>query len=186
MAKTVTIPSYASWLHVLINGKLYTFKGGQTVSVPDEVAALLAANEQEAPAGERPVSEPLQNAGLYEDSDFIPVYTDKNGNLRIRKEDIPEPEIPEVPVAVCTFTYANSTWSADMTLEEIKAAKAAGKVVLGVYDGRTLINVDTGDSEETFMTAKIDQADDKLETVIIRYATAIYMSNPAYTLEATI
>lgn len=45
MAKTVTIPSdQGNPVVVVLNGKKYIYTAGSTVSVPNEVAALLEAN----------------------------------------------------------------------------------------------------------------------------------------------
>ena len=88
MAKTVTIPADVSRMEITINNKTYTYPGGATVSVPDEVAALIAANQANKPGGTRPASEPLNAAGLYEGDDFIAVYTRPDGTLCIKKSDV--------------------------------------------------------------------------------------------------
>lgn len=49
MSKTVTIPMSPSPYVVTINNTRYEYKAGATVSVPDEVAALIEANAGNAP-----------------------------------------------------------------------------------------------------------------------------------------
>ena len=60
MAKTITIPAESGFpsIDVWVNGKKYSYPTGQSVSVPDEVAAVLQAGysvlpepEQEPPFG---------------------------------------------------------------------------------------------------------------------------------------
>lgn len=54
MSKTVTIPMSPSPYVVTINNTRYEYKAGATVSVPDEVAALIAANAGNAPVEDDP------------------------------------------------------------------------------------------------------------------------------------
>ena len=50
MAKTITIPTNkGNPVLVSINGKKYKYTAGATVSVPNEVAALLADNQKNEP-----------------------------------------------------------------------------------------------------------------------------------------
>jgi hypothetical protein len=49
MAKTITIPSdQGNPVVVVLNGKKYTYTAGDTVSVPDAVAALIENNQGNA------------------------------------------------------------------------------------------------------------------------------------------
>lgn len=41
MAKTVKIPDDTTRFEVIINNRIYSYKGGAEVEVPDEVAALI-------------------------------------------------------------------------------------------------------------------------------------------------
>ena len=103
MSKTITIPSgYGNPVVVVINGVKYIYPAGSTQTVPDEVAALLENNAEEAVIYGRHADSPLETAGLYEGDDVIPVYVAADGSLRIRKADIqaliPAQELPDVPV----------------------------------------------------------------------------------------
>lgn len=83
MAKTITIPTdlgYENQMVLTINGKTYSYTPGDTVSVPDEVAALIADMERQQPSGTRA---PAIQADWYENdsssSAYIrnrPFYTD--------------------------------------------------------------------------------------------------------------
>lgn len=88
MAKTVTIPADVSRMEITINNKTYVYQGGATVSVPNEVAALIENNAANKPGGTRPASEPLNAAGLYAGDDYIAVYTRPDGTLCIKKSDV--------------------------------------------------------------------------------------------------
>ena len=81
MSKTVTIPSDVSRLEVEINRVHYSYKGGDTVTVPDEVAALLADNLRDVPTDTRPVHSPLAAENKKGDKAGVPVMTDESGNL---------------------------------------------------------------------------------------------------------
>lgn len=138
MSKTVTIPSDVSRMEITINDKTYTYAGGATVTVPDEVAALLSDNEKHV--GVRPVGEP-KNEGIYDGSDYIPVYTDSDGDLRILKQDVrnvADGEIPDTAPFCVTFTMESTTVKCDKTAAQIKAAISAGKLVYGIYAGEVL------------------------------------------------
>lgn len=80
MSKTITIPADVSRMEITINNKTYVYQGGATVSVPDEVAALIAANEANKPSGVQ--------ADIYDGDDFIPVYKRPDGTLCIRMSDV--------------------------------------------------------------------------------------------------
>lgn len=159
MSKTVTIPSDVSRMEITINDKTYTYAGGATVTVPDEVAALLMQNEKII--GTRPVDDP-KNAGIYDGSDYIEVYTTADGTLRIKKTDVAAAaggsDLPEVSgsdngkvltvvsgewaaaaaggggesdVFIITFTLGEGgAATADKTIEEITAAANAGKCIM--------------------------------------------------------
>ena len=44
--KTITIPTYNNPFVVVINNKVYQYKGGETIEVPDEVAEAIALQEK--------------------------------------------------------------------------------------------------------------------------------------------
>ena len=83
MSKTITIPSDLTRLEVEINGVHYTYTGGETVEVPDDVAALLQNNAANSPAalGTRPVHSPLAAENKKGNKAGVPVMTDESGNL---------------------------------------------------------------------------------------------------------
>lgn len=65
MSKTITIPSDGgSRVYVTINGRNYVFTAGETVTVPDEVAALLADNLAIKPKGTRETAQDEALAGV--------------------------------------------------------------------------------------------------------------------------
>ena len=134
MSKTVTIPADLSRIEITINGVQYTYKGGETVTVPDEVAALLETNAANRPSGTRPVEDP-KNAGLYDGEDFIPVYTDSKGALRIKKSDV-QGAVPASGGGAFIVTVEDgeteNTYVADKTFAEIAAA-AEDQVVVCRY-----------------------------------------------------
>lgn len=57
MSKSIKIPDTLTRIEVTVNGKTYVYKGGATVTVPDEVAALLERNAANAPSGVRTSAE---------------------------------------------------------------------------------------------------------------------------------
>ena len=132
MSKTVTIPSDVSRMEIIINEKTWTFAGGATVTVPDEVAALIATNASNKSQGKRPVENPLGNDGLYEGADYIEVFTTPEGVLRIRKKDvqalIPEPvqELPDFPSTDGTYVLTATVSSGEATLTWEAAAEDNG------------------------------------------------------------
>ncbi len=74
MSKTITIPTdlgYENSMTVYINGKSYTYTPGDTVQVPDEVAALISDMErqqekdQKAASGQPDWNENDQNSPAY-------------------------------------------------------------------------------------------------------------------------
>lgn len=77
---TVTIPTdKGSRVTYSINGVDYTYTAGETVSVPDEVAALIESNVQPEPPARAGVA-PLV-AGYSSGSGMGSVYADDQGNL---------------------------------------------------------------------------------------------------------
>ena len=101
MSKTITIPSdKGNPVVVVLNGKKYTYAAGATESVPDEVAALLESNSQEAVIYGRSAYAHLEAAGPLSGDDFISVYVDTQGNMKVRKSDIQaliDAAIAEIP-----------------------------------------------------------------------------------------
>lgn len=81
MSTTITIPSDVTRLEVEINGKHYTYQGGATVSVPDEVAALINDNLANRPTETRPVHGPLAAETKKGDRYGVPILTDERGNM---------------------------------------------------------------------------------------------------------
>lgn len=82
MARTITIPSdKGNPVFVTLNGKKYTYTAGETVSVPDEVAALFDNNDNEAVIYGRRATAPLEAPERKGDSAGIPVTVDDDGNL---------------------------------------------------------------------------------------------------------
>lgn len=63
MSKTITIPDdRGSRVYVTINGRDYVYTAGETVTVPDEVAALFENNEYQDVVQGRPVVAPTDAA----------------------------------------------------------------------------------------------------------------------------
>ena len=82
MSKTITIPSdKGNPVFVTLNGVRYTYRAGETVSVPDEVAALFESNAAENVIYGRRATHPLEAPERKGTSEGIPVMTDDNGNL---------------------------------------------------------------------------------------------------------
>jgi len=100
MAKTIKIPDDVTRLEVTINGKTYTYEGGATVSVPDEVAELIATNEANRPAalGTRPVNAPLAAETKKENRAGVPVLTDAQGNLYADADGVAEAALSKIYV----------------------------------------------------------------------------------------
>lgn len=100
MSKTITIPSDVTRLEVEINGEHYSYPGGATVTVPDKVAALIAANEANKPAelGTRPVNSPLSATPKKGNRAGVRVLTDEQGNLYADSEGIAAAALGEIYV----------------------------------------------------------------------------------------
>ena len=119
MSKSITIPSgCGNPVVVVINGVKYIYPAGSEQTVPDEVAALLETNAKEAVIYGRRATAPLETEGLYNNDDYISLYVNDKGQLRIRKSDvnalIPDPPAPELPEAPDTDgTYALTMTVAD-------------------------------------------------------------------------
>ncbi len=89
MSKTVTIPSdKGNPVTVVINRRKYTYKAGTTVSVPDEVAALLEANDGNSVIYGRRATAPLEAPVRKGSNAGVPVNVDDNGGLYANAEDI--------------------------------------------------------------------------------------------------
>ena len=82
MAKTITIPSdKGNPVVAVVNGRKYTYTAGATVSVPDEVAALFEANDdQNVIYGRRTVA-PLDPQKRYDGVNGVPVSVGDDGAL---------------------------------------------------------------------------------------------------------
>lgn len=82
MSKTITIPSdKGNPVFVVLNGVKYTYTAGDTVSVPDEVAALFESNAEENVIYGRRATAPLNAPKRKGSSGGIPILTDDEGNL---------------------------------------------------------------------------------------------------------
>ena len=90
MATTITIPvGRGDPVFVTLNGKKYTYRAGETVSVPDEVAALFESNDNQAVIYGRRATAPLTaTERLAGETNAVPVSVDDNGNLYISNDDI--------------------------------------------------------------------------------------------------
>ena len=129
--KTVKIQENVTRLEVTINSKTYVYKGGTTVSVPDEVAALLSANAAEAPSGVRATSE-AKNAGLLPAGEEppVPIYTDQQGNLFVQGS------VKEA--CVVRIKQTNDSFKADKTFFEVATAAMRNMAVIGTLGGLVL------------------------------------------------
>ena len=106
MSKTVTIPSDVTRMEIHINEEVYVYTGGATVTVPDDVAALLEANAANK-IEPLPVPVEMKPAGGYTGDDYIAVFMREDGTLCIKKADVTaliEPELPEDPESDGTYT----------------------------------------------------------------------------------
>lgn len=198
MSKTVTIPSDVTRMEIIINEKTWTFAGGATVTVPDEVAALIATNAANKPKGKRPVYAPLENTGLYQGDDYIPVYTDEDGTMRIRKVDVQAAVASDISSAasaaqagaeaklpfVVTFTVNGSTVTASATAAQILAAHKANRVILGDYGGVQL-TVAAKTATSSALTAITFQAVINVSENVLTIITFAYASNTWSTSTAT-
>lgn len=191
MPKTVTIPAYLSRMEITINNHTYSYAGGATVTVPDEVAALIESNEANRPSGMRAVEAPVNAAKLYTGDDYIPVYTDRDGVLRVRKEDILETVgAQNKDPFVVTFTVSSGTVTPSATVAQIYAAIKAGRVVLGEYAGVQL-QVIGKTTSSTALTAITFQNAIQVTANVLTIHTFAYSSSAwsttskTYTLTAT-
>ena len=116
MSKTITIPTgYGNPVVVVINGVKYIYPAGSEQTVPDAVAALLESNAEEAVIYGRRATSPLEADDLYDGDDYIPVFVNARGELRIRKSDVnalmPAPELPDFETTdggyILTLTVAD-------------------------------------------------------------------------------
>lgn len=98
MSTTITIPSDVTRLEVEINGRHYTYQGGATVSVPDEVAALINNNLANKPTETRPVHAPLAAETKKGNRDGVPVLTDVNGNMYADSAGVAKAALDEIYV----------------------------------------------------------------------------------------
>lgn len=171
MSKTVTIPSDVSRMEITINNKTYVYQGGATVTVPDEVAALLESNEKEVrkrPAGS------IHAAGLF-DGEGIPVYASTEGELRINAADVVTAE-PAPEIFCINFTVSSGTATADKTKAEILAAIKAGKQIYGMYLGM-MLSVAGYTATSSALTAITLQNAVCLETNTLTMHTFAFSSN---------
>ena len=92
MSKSITIPSdRGSRITVNINGVEYVYAAGATVTVPDEVAAVIENALAEKPAAGRKAYAPLDAPKRKGAATGIAVMVDDDGNLYIGAADIPTP-----------------------------------------------------------------------------------------------
>lgn len=81
MSKQITIPTdKGSRVYVTINNVNYVYKAGDTVTVPDEVAALFEDNAYSDLAPRRGVS-PLNPTKYADGVTGVPISADEFGNL---------------------------------------------------------------------------------------------------------
>lgn len=85
MSKQITIPSdKGTPVIVMLNGVKYAYTAGDTVTVPDEVAALFESNEVNAVQSGRHAAAPLTAPARYKfAAGGVPIQVDDNGNLYI-------------------------------------------------------------------------------------------------------
>ena len=164
MAKTVKIPEYATRLEITINSKTYVYKGGTTVSVPDEVAELLSANAAEAPSGVRATSE-AKNAGLLPDGseDAVPVYTDGNGYMKVTDTNM---------TRVIHFEGSGEDYSADTSWNKAFSMTLKGKAVFGMLGGAVLPLQAASSSSVVFQGAYTDTTDGTMTVVTVEWSKA--------------
>ena len=82
MSKTIVIPSdKGNPVHVVLNGVRYTYTAGETVTVPDEVAALFEDNDGEKVIYGRHAVAPLTAPKRKGDNLGVPVMVDDQGHL---------------------------------------------------------------------------------------------------------
>lgn len=99
MSKTIKIPSdKGNPVFVTLNGVKYTYTAGETVSVPDEVAALFDDNAGENVIYGRRATAPLEAMNRKGSNAGVPVSTDDNGNLYVPAEGIAEAALDAIYV----------------------------------------------------------------------------------------
>lgn len=82
MSKQITIPTdKGTPVIVFLNGVKYTYTAGDTVTVPDEIAALFESNAvNDVEYGRRTVA-PLEAPARQTGEGGIPIHVDDQGNL---------------------------------------------------------------------------------------------------------
>ena len=166
MAKTVTIPSNVSWLDVEINGDHYQYKGGETVSVPDEVAELLENNQAEAPHGTRPASD-NNNFGLIQnekDENVYKVQTDKNGNMMVKGAPI--------TVSTVVFTESGDDITADTDFNKVITRTLQKKALLGVLSNAVLPLKSASTKKIVFQGEEADLTEDTLTVTTLTWTSS--------------
>ena len=89
MSKQITIPTgRGNPVFVVLNGVRYTYTAGDTVTVPDDVAALFENNEGENVIYGRRAAHPLAAPVRKGSDEGVPVATDDDGNLYVPAEEI--------------------------------------------------------------------------------------------------
>lgn len=101
MSKTITIPAdRGNPVFVTVNGRKYSYPAGTQQTVPDEVAALLAANEAANVIYGRVPAGPLSVGDKFSGEDAIPVTATLGGRLVVDAADVVEVATPLVTDAV--------------------------------------------------------------------------------------
>lgn len=97
MAKTITIPTdlgYENSITLYINGKSYTYKPGETVSVPDDVAELIEDMElQKVSGGRAPADQADWDENNTDSPSYVknrPFYTSGDTVIPILDKYIPD------------------------------------------------------------------------------------------------
>lgn len=89
MSKEITIPTgRGNPVFVVLNGVRYTYTAGETVTVPDEVAALFENTEGENVIYGRRATHPLEAPVRKGSDEGVPVAADDDGNLYVPAEGI--------------------------------------------------------------------------------------------------
>lgn len=82
MSKRITIPSdNGTPVIVHLNGVKHTYTAGDTVTVPDEIAALFESNEGNGVSHGRRAVAPLEAPVRQTGEGGIPIHVDDDGNL---------------------------------------------------------------------------------------------------------
>lgn len=99
MSKQITIPSdNGTPVVVVLNGVKYSFAAGDTVTVPDEVAALFESNEANGVTYGRRAVAPLEAPKRKASKPGVPVLTDDEGNLYADAEGVASAALGEIYV----------------------------------------------------------------------------------------